>query len=123
MTNREILSALSEVIDPELGLNIVDLGLIYRADWTTRGIFVAITMTSPTCPFGNHLAYCVESALRRHFAEARSITVNLVWDPPWSPARMTDAGRRQLGWSRPLGKASSALAIPGAMSATRRWEH
>ncbi|MBI4275762.1 MAG: metal-sulfur cluster assembly factor [Rhizobiales bacterium] len=123
MTNREILSALSEVIDPELGLNIVDLGLVYRADWTACGIAVSITMTSPSCPVRYELADCVESTLRRHFAEARSITVDLVWDPPWSPARMTDAGRYQLGWAQPSEKASSKFATPGAMSATHRWEH
>ena len=59
MNDPAILAALKEVLDPELGINIVDLGLIYRADWTPAGIEVAMTLTAPTCPAGE-LLECIE---------------------------------------------------------------
>jgi metal-sulfur cluster biosynthetic enzyme len=96
--NEDIRETLSDVIDPELGIGIVDLGLVYRADWTAEGIAVEMTMTTPSCPLGEMLLRDVEQRLRSQFAEARTIRVDLVWDPPWSPARITEQGRRQLGW-------------------------
>ena len=99
-SDEDILAALQDVIDPELGINIVDLGLIYRAVWTSSGIDVALTMTSPSCPAGDLLMDEVMQTLRAHFAET-SIRVELVWDPPWSPDLLSDEARRQLGWLEP----------------------
>lgn len=93
----DVLLTLKDVIDPELGVNIVDLGLVYRAAWTADGIEVALTMTTPSCPLGEMLVDEAERALRSRFPEASAICVNLVWDPPWSPDRMSDEGRRKLG--------------------------
>jgi len=98
MIDHDILDALRDVRDPELGVSIVDLGLIYRAERTRSGIHVAMTMTAPSCPVSEMLVEDVRRALRGRFRETPAIDVALVWDPPWSPARMTDAARRQLGW-------------------------
>ncbi|MDC7784883.1 metal-sulfur cluster assembly factor [Rhodoplanes sp. TEM] len=98
MTNSDIMLALKEVIDPEMGISIVDLGLVYRADWTAEGIVVDMTTTAPSCPFGEVMACAAKAALRRQFAETPSIRVRLLWDPPWSPERMTEEGRFALGW-------------------------
>lgn len=95
--DEEILSVLREVIDPELGINVVDLGLVCRAERGPEAIEVAMTMTTPSCPMGEMLTQEAELALRRRFPEAPAIRVALVWDPPWSPARITEEGRRQLG--------------------------
>jgi len=96
--NDDILLALKEVIDPELGVNIVDLGLVYRAARTADAIEVALTMTTPSCPLGEMLVEQAEQALHARFSEVPSIRVELVWDPPWCADRMSEDGRRQLGW-------------------------
>jgi metal-sulfur cluster biosynthetic enzyme len=104
---KDLLVALNEVEDPELGIGIVDLGLIHRADWGENGIEVEFTMTSPTCPFGELLTEQIEEVLRRRFREAASIAVRLVWDTPWTLEQINEAARRKLGWvDRP--KPSSA---------------
>ncbi len=122
MMNRDVLLALTDVIDPELGVNIVDLGLIYHADWNASGIAVTITMTSPTCPFGDTLIAQAEAALQKRFAEAKAIRVDLVWDPPWSPARISDAGRRQLGWPQLATGPMGERTVTDETS-LQRWEH
>lgn len=96
MNDAEILRALKEVHDPELGINIVDLGLVYRAERTREGIVVEMTMTTPTCPIGEMMVMHAEAAVRRHFPDAATIHVYLLWDPPWSPDLMTEEGRRAL---------------------------
>jgi metal-sulfur cluster biosynthetic enzyme len=98
----DILAALQDVVDPELGINIVDIGLVYRAIWTTAGIEVAITLTTPSCPFGEMLVEEARTALRSHFPETSSIHIELVWDPPWSLDRLSEQARRQLGWSKSI---------------------
>lgn len=96
MNDADILRALKDVHDPELGINIVDLGLVYRAERTREGIVVEMTMTTPTCPIGEMMVMQAEAALRRCFADVEAIRVYLTWDPPWSPDLMTDEGRRAL---------------------------
>lgn len=93
----EILSALKRVIDPELGVNVVDLGLIYRAAHVGDGIEVSLGMTSPACPLGEMMVEDAKLALQERFPEASSIEVGLVRDQPWTPERMSEDGRRQLG--------------------------
>ena len=100
MNDPDILRALKKVHDPELGINIVDLGLVYLAERTREGIMVEMTMTTPTCPIGEMLVMHAEAALRRHFADVEKIHVHLIWDPPWSPDMMTDEGRRALDAGR-----------------------
>jgi metal-sulfur cluster biosynthetic enzyme len=111
MENEDILTALKDVFDPELGVNIVDLGLVYRAQWTREGIVVEMTLTTPTCPIGDMMADQAEAALRRRFPDAASIRIHLQWDPPWSPELMNDEARRSLGWTGDAGP-------PGGM-----WKH
>jgi metal-sulfur cluster biosynthetic enzyme len=97
MNDQDILLALKDVLDPELGLNIVDLGLVYRAERTREGIVVEMTMTTPTCPIGEMMTEQAELALRRQFPDAESVRVHLLWDPPWSPDLMSEDARRLLG--------------------------
>ena len=99
-TEADIVEPLKAVVDPELGINIVDLGLVYRAELSARGIEVALTMTSLACPVGEMLVEDAKAALRARFAETPAIHVELVWEPPWSIDRMSEEGRRHLGWSK-----------------------
>ncbi|WP_126444314.1 metal-sulfur cluster assembly factor [Sulfuricystis multivorans] len=86
--------ALREVIDPEVGINIVDLGLVYRIAFEDGVVVVEMTMTSPACPLGEMIADEVDEALRRHLPPNTPIDVRLVWEPPWTPEKMSEAARR-----------------------------
>lgn len=95
-----ILAALRQVIDPELRVNVVDLGLIYgvgldEADGKTN-IHVMMTMTSPACPYAPELMEEVKQVLRA-LPEAGNVTVQLTLSPPWTPDRMTEEARDELG--------------------------
>lgn len=91
-------AALRTVIDPEAGMNIVDLGLIYGIIVAPEVVRVDMTMTSPACPLGDMIVKDVEDALRACVPAGMGIDVRLIWDPPWEPARMSDAARRHFGW-------------------------
>ena len=97
MNDADVLLAPKGVIDPEVGVSIVDLGLVYRAARTSAGIEVALTMTTPSCPLGEMLAEEARDVLRREFPEAPSVRVELVWEPPWSPDRMSEIATSKLG--------------------------
>ncbi len=96
MTEADILGALREVVDPELGVNIVDLGLVYRIEVEGARARIAMTMTSPTCPLADYLKDLVTSAIRQHVADVMDVEINLEWEPPWDPDMMSDEARRQL---------------------------
>ena len=95
--NDDILAALKTVIDPELGINIVDLGLVYHAGRTANGIDIELTMTTPACPLGEMMTAEIKLVLRDRFPELPNLRVEIVWDPPWSPELMSEESRRQLG--------------------------
>ena len=91
------LEALREVIDPELMINIVDLGLIYEVQPADGGsVSVDMTLTSPACPAGPQIMQQAKMALERLDGVTEAV-INLVMTPPWSPDRMTDEARDQLG--------------------------
>jgi len=91
-----VLNALRQVIDPELGCNLVDLGLIY--DVKIHGDIVAVTMTvtTPGCPMHDSLRAGVENALL-NLDGVSAAHVELVFDPPWHPSMMTEVGRSLTG--------------------------
>lgn len=86
----EIVAALKTVYDPEIPVNIYDLGLIYNLDVSDRGkVAVAMTLTAPACPVAGILPKQVETAVKA-VEGAKQVSVELVWNPPWSQERMTD---------------------------------
>lgn len=91
-------NALRKVIDPEAGMNIVDLGLIYRIETVGDRVIVEMTMTSPACPMGEMILEDVEAVLRDLLPEAVQTDVRLVWSPPWSHALMSEDARKHFGW-------------------------
>lgn len=93
-----IRDALRQVIDLEAGLNIVDLGLVYRVELSPRCLPVEIAMTSPACPMGTFVRDEVRAVAREIAPANVSIDTALVWEPPWSPAMMSDAAREVLRW-------------------------
>lgn len=97
----KVREALKQVIDPELFVNIVDLGLIYeiKIDETDEGksnVNVEMTMTSPACPAGPQLLGQSKDFVGR-LDEVEEVDVKLVMDPPWTPDRMTEDAKDQLG--------------------------
>lgn len=94
-----IYDALHNVYDPEIGINIVDLGLVYGVDIRDDGfVTLTMTLTTPGCPMHESIGEGVGAAL----STIPSITggeIKIVWEPRWEPSMMTDAGREALGWS------------------------
>ncbi len=95
--SEEILGALKTVIDPELGINIVDLGLVYHVVQNATGVDIGLTMTTPACPLGEVMTDEVKRVLLERFPDIGDVRVELIWDPPWSPELMNEESRRQLG--------------------------
>ncbi len=91
-TESDLLEALRQVIDPEVGCNVVDLGLIYSLEARGGKVTVAMTLTTPGCPMHESLTWGVHNVLLL-LPGVLEAEVLLVWDPPWSPAMMTRAGQ------------------------------
>ncbi len=99
MINKEqIYETLRQVDDPEIGVNIVDLGLVYQVETQPENVYIQITMTSPACPLHGVIIRNMDKALRGRFPEIGEMTIELVWDPPWSPDMMSEDAKKQLGW-------------------------
>ena len=102
LSEDKILEELKKVIDPELFVNIVDLGLIYTVDIkdaeeeNKKDIFVDMTMTSPACPAGPQLISNSKTVISQ-LEEVNHVEVKIVMDPPWTPDKMTEDARDQLG--------------------------
>jgi FeS assembly SUF system protein len=94
---RRVIAALSTIYDPELPVNIYDLGLIYALDVDPAGrVDIRMTLTAPGCPVAQSFPTQVEQTV----AEVEGVTgahVEIVWEPPWDQSRMTEAARLQLG--------------------------
>ena len=91
-----LINALREVIDPELMINIVDLGLVYSINHTDRKVLVEMTLTSPACPAGPQIISQAKMSLEK-ISGVDLAEIKLTMSPPWTPDRMTDDARDQLG--------------------------
>lgn len=96
VTKEEILEALRPVEDPELGMSIIDIGLVYRAEDLGDAIEVDFTLTYPGCPLGDQIQDDIIDRLARAFHTA--VRANLVFEPAWSPDRMSEEARVGLGY-------------------------
>lgn len=97
-TEEEVETALRGVSDPEIGINIVDLGLVYGVEISDNRLHVDLTMTTPACPMGEMILDDVREVLAKLAPGDVEIDLNLVWDPPWSPDQMSQLAREHLGW-------------------------
>lgn len=91
-----LLEALKQVVDPELMVNVVDLGLVYDVNQDGSTVHVNMTLTSPACPVGPQIVQQAKMALEQ-LDDVEEAKINLVMTPPWSPDRMTDDARDHLG--------------------------
>ncbi len=95
---RLITESLKQIYDPEIPMNIVDLGLIYGFEWQGDRVTLKMTLTAPGCPVAGILAEEIKTAIEKvpHVAGA---TVEMVWEPPWTPERMSDFAKHQFGYA------------------------
>lgn len=94
----EVLAALRTVYDPEIPINIYELGLVYDLHIEPSGnVNIKMTLTAPSCPEAEMIPGRVESVVRA-VPGVCNVNVELVWDPPWSPTKMSDAAKLQLGF-------------------------
>lgn len=93
----DVLDSLLDVLDPEVGISVVHLGLVYRAARTSDRIEVDLTLTARTCPLAGLIVEDAHDCLRRRFNDCRDIEVRLVRTPAWTPDRISDLGLALLG--------------------------
>ena len=92
-----IYTNLEKVVDPEIGINIVDLGLIYELDVDNdNNVTILMTLTAPNCPFGEEILEGVEYAGTR-IDEVNDVKINLTFNPPWNPEKISDAAKYYMG--------------------------
>ncbi len=96
--DRKVLEALRDVKDPELGVSIVDLGLVYGVDVDGKNVKVKMALTTPMCPLGGVMLSSVENRLRELGFDPE---VELVFDPPWTPERLSPELKKRFKFSRP----------------------
>lgn len=103
ITEEMVRAALKNVVDPEIGLDIVNLGLVYRVDVLNEGrtVDVDMTLTTPACPAGPQIINQARSeieALKDVYKDLEEVKINLVWTPFWNPSLMTEDAREELGF-------------------------
>jgi len=97
VTKDDVLAALSEVMDPELGVSLVDLGLIYNVDVADNKVDVKMTLTAPGCPLHSVMRQNAQDRITR-MEGVNEANVQVVWDPPWKPEMMSEKAKKQLGF-------------------------
>jgi metal-sulfur cluster biosynthetic enzyme len=95
LTEERVFEALRSVYDPELPVNIVDLGLIYDIGISGRNVNIKMSLTTPGCGMGATIAKQAEVAIKP--IGAKNVFVDIVWDPPWNPDMMSDEAKQRLG--------------------------
>ena len=96
LTEETVLENLKQIIDPEVGINIVDMGLIYGVDIKDETVGITMTLTSPGCPVGPQLVNGTQNVTQQ-LEGVDEVNVDVVWTPPWTPEMMTDDAKDELG--------------------------
>jgi len=94
-----VREALRQVEDPEAGMNIVDLGLVYAVEVVGGTVHVDMTMTTAACPMADMIVDQAREAIGAIVPGGTAVDVRLVWDPPWTPDKMTGVAREHFGWN------------------------
>ena len=94
-----VREALRQVDDPEAGMDIVELGLVYAIDVSANAVLIDITMTTAACPMADMIMDQARDAVAAIVPLGMRVDVRLVWDPPWTPDKMTGIAREHFGWT------------------------
>ncbi|MGB9774250.1 MAG: metal-sulfur cluster assembly factor [Bacteroidota bacterium] len=97
VTEEQVYEVLRDVYDPEIPVNIVDLGLIYEVKINNDWVGIKMTLTAPGCPVSVYLAQQVRERLLT-IPEVKDADVRIVWEPLWNPSMMSDEAKKLLGW-------------------------
>lgn len=98
LTDEAVWQALASIPDPEFGINIVDLGLVYSVEVDGGNVHVVMTLTTPTCPSGSWIHEGAKAALNE-MPGIQNAKVDLVFEPPWTAEMLSQNARDQLGWN------------------------
>jgi metal-sulfur cluster biosynthetic enzyme len=99
ITKDDVMEKLKEVVDPEIGLNIVDLGLIYEvAIGQDNSVNIKMTLTTPGCPMHDSMALWAQRAVET-LPKVGPVEVKIVWEPTWNPSMMSEEAKRYLGYA------------------------
>jgi len=98
VTQDDVMAVLRQCYDPEIPVNIVDLGLIYNVSIEDKTVNVDMTLTAPGCPMHSLIARDVKQKLET-IPDVKDVKVKVVWDPPWTPDRMSEAAKKMLGFT------------------------
>ena len=93
----QITAQLKKIYDPEIPMNIVDLGLVYSYEWKENDVTLHMTLTAPGCPVAGILAEEIKGAVEK-VPGVHTATVDFIWEPPWTPDRMSEFAKRQFGY-------------------------
>ncbi len=96
VTEDAVFEAVKEIIDPEVGINIVDMGLIYGVDVEDETVNITMTLTSPGCPAGGQLINGTQHVTQQ-LEGVDEVNINVVWTPRWTPEMMTEEAKDELG--------------------------
>jgi len=102
MTEIDVINALKEVYDPEIPLNIVDLGLVRKIELSNKKLKVTITLTTPQCPLEKYILRNIIKTLHKHFPDLDEISVSTDFSTPWNTENISQEGKeklRKLGWN------------------------
>jgi metal-sulfur cluster biosynthetic enzyme len=96
----EVKELLYQVYDPEVGLDIINMGLVYGIDYNEEKnmIIIVMTLTSRGCPMGPMITENAAETLQQHFPD-KDVHIHLVWDPKWTAEKISEEGRKALGWT------------------------
>jgi FeS assembly SUF system protein len=97
VTKDEVIATLKKCYDPEIPINIVDLGLVYDVSIEGEKVGIKMTLTAPGCPASGYISQDVKSKLES-MPGVKKADVTVVWDPPWSPDMMSETAKKQFGW-------------------------
>ncbi|MCJ2555170.1 MAG: iron-sulfur cluster assembly protein [Candidatus Thermoplasmatota archaeon] len=96
-SEQEVMDVLKKCYDPEIPINVVDLGLIYGVDIEDGKVKVSMTLTSPGCPMHTMISEDIQRKLLK-LEDLDEAEVEVVWEPPWNPEKMTETAKKMLGW-------------------------
>ena len=98
INKEDIISILKECYDPEIPIDLWNLGLIYNVNIKNNDVSIVMSLTTPGCTMGDYMANDIKTKVKK-LSNIQNVNVEVVFDPPWQPEMMTDAGRKKLGFS------------------------